>query len=166
MVARDRAEQWSPTKWPVSLRWQAAGRGPHTGGHCGGDHCPAERRGGTAELPVVAATQRWAKGHPPGEHAVVNVPADLAALFVHPSKLDGTMAAVGRTGGGAGLAEMLRPLQSADAARNTALMRFTASRDLWPDPGPTAGSQAVFSPSPGGCAAARAHPAGRRRGRS
>lgn len=155
MVARARAEQWSPTKWPVSFRWRllaaalilAATAVTMLALSNGGD-------GGTREVPVVAATQRWAEGHPPGEHAVVNVPADLAALFVHPSKLVGTMAAVDVPAGALVSPEMLHPLQGADAARDTALMRFSARRDLWPDPGPTAGIRAVFSPSPGGCAAA------------
>ncbi|MCY4273193.1 MAG: hypothetical protein OXF00_11175 [bacterium] len=116
----------------------------------------SRRDGPAAEVPAVAASQRWAAGHPPGRHAVVNVPADLAVLFVSSEELAGAVAAVDVPEGAMVSPQMLRRPQPGDASRTTALMQFSVSAELWPDPGPAAGSQAVFSSSPGGCAAALA----------
>ena len=155
MVARNRAEQWSPTKWPVSFRWRLLAAALIVVATAVAVIALSNSdKSDPPEASVVATTQRWAEGHPPGEHTLINVPADLAVLFVHPSKLDGTVAAVDVPAGALVSPDMLRPLEGTDAVRNTALMRFTASSDLWPDPGPIAGRRAVFSPTPGGCAAA------------
>ena len=154
MVGGDRAEQWAPKSWPVSFRWRLLAAALVLVATGVALVMLSNDGGSRAEVPVVAATQRWAEGHPPGEHAVLNVPVDLAALFVSPSKLDGMVAAVDVPAGALVSPQMLRPRDGADASPTAALMRFTASSDLWPHPGPTAGRRAVFSPSPGGCAAA------------
>ena len=154
MVTRSPREQWSPTSWPVSFRWRllaavivlAATAATIAALSRGGDD--------TVEVPVVAAVQQWPEGHPPGEHAGIKMPADLAALFVHPSELVGTVTTIDVPEGTLVSPRMLRPSQSGDDARTTALMRFAVTDEMWPEPGPAAGSRAVFSPSPGGCAAA------------
>ena len=113
-------------------------------------------RGGedTVEVPVVAAVHQWPEGHPPGEHSVIKMPADLAVFFVHPSGLVGTVTTIDVPEGTLVSPKMLRVSRSGDDARATALMRFAVSDEMWPEPGPAAGSRAVFSSSPGGCAAA------------
>lgn len=154
MVSPSKPEQWSPSSWPVSFRWRllaavvvvaltlitvfALSRGDEP----------------IPEVSVVAAAQRWPEGHPPGDHATVDMPADLAVLFAHPSDLADAVAAVDIPEGTLISPQMLRLRQSGDEARATALMRFTVNAELWPDPGPVAGDRAVFSPSPGGCAIA------------
>ena len=110
--------------------------------------------GDVAEVSAVAAAQRWPEGHPPGDHAIISVPADLAALFVGPLELEGTLVSVDVPEGTLISPQMLRSPQSGDDARTTSLMRFMVNADLWPDPGPAAGDRAVFSLSPGGCAVA------------
>lgn len=154
MVSPPNREQWTPSSWPVRFRWRLlaavvvlALTGITVFALSPGDEP-------ISEVSVVAAAQRWPKGHPPGDYATVNMPADLAVLFVHPSDLAGAVAAVDVPEGTLISPQMLRPRQSGDEARTTVLMRFTVNAELWPDPGPTAGDRAVFSPSPGGCAIA------------
>ncbi|WP_419928735.1 SAF domain-containing protein [Candidatus Poriferisocius sp.] len=106
------------------------------------------------EIPVVVASQRWTAGHPPGDLLIIDMPADRAAFFVHPSELAGVIAAVDVPEGTLVSPQMLRPRQSGDDTRRTTLMRFMVSDEMWPHPGPVPGSRAVFSASPGGCAAA------------
>ena len=154
MVSPPNREQWTPSSWPVSFRWRLLAALAVLA--LTSITVFALSRGGepNSEVSVVAAAQHWPKGHPPGDHATVKMPADLAVLFVHPSDLDGAVAAVDVPQGALVSPQMLRPRQSGDEARTTALLRFTVNAELWPDPGPVAGDQAVFSPSPGGCAIA------------
>ncbi len=154
MVSRPNPEQWSPTSWPVSFRWRLLAAALVLVATAAAIAALSRSGDDVVDVPVVAAAQRWTKGHPPGDHAIVNMPAPLAVLFVHPSELDGTMAAVDVPEGTLISPKMLRSRQSSDDARTTALMRFTVSDVIWPDPGPTPGDRAVFSSSPGGCAAA------------
>ena len=149
-----RSEQWSPTSWPVSFRWRLLAASLVLAATIAAIGALSHSGDDVTEVPVVAATQRWAEGHPPGGHATVAVPVGLAALFIRPSELAGTVAAVDVPEGTLVSPNMLRPLQNRGEARSATLMQFKVSDDLWPDPGPAAGSRAVFSPSPGGCAAA------------
>ena len=154
MVARPSKDQWSPTAWPVSFRWRLMATAVVLVATVAS--IAALSRGGedVAEVSVVAAAQRWPEGHPPGDYSIISVPADLAALFVGPLELEGTVASVDIPEGTLVSPQMLRSPQSSDDARTTSLMRFTVNSDLWPDPGPAAGDRAVFSLSPGGCAVA------------
>ena len=154
MVSRPRSEQWSPTSWPVSFRWRLLAAAVVLAATVAAIAALSRDSDKVAEVPVVAAAQRWPKGHPPGDHATVNVPVNLAVLFIHPSELADTVAAVDVPEGTLVSPKMLRSRQRGDDTRTTALMRFTVSDEMWADPGPTTGSRAVFSPSPGGCAAA------------
>ncbi|WP_419851074.1 hypothetical protein [Candidatus Poriferisocius sp.] len=154
MVADLRGKQWSPTSWPVSFRWRLLAAVIVLAATAVAIIALSRGDDAVAEAPVVIAGERWPAGHPPGNHATVSMPADMAVLFLHPSELADTVAAVDVPEGTLVSAKMLRPYRDRDDTRTTALMRFTVSADLWPDPGPTPGSRAVFSPSPGGCAAA------------
>lgn len=154
MVARPRKDQWSPAAWPVSFRWRLLATAVVLVATIAAIAALSRDGERTAEVSVVAASQRWPEGHPPGDHAIITVPADLAALFVGPLELEGTVVSVDIPQGTLVSPRMLRSRQSGDDARTTSLMRFTVNADLWPDPGPAAGDRAVFSPSPGGCAAA------------
>lgn len=153
MVSGPRSEQWSPTSWPVSFRWRLLAAAVVLAATATAIAALSRDSSDIVEVPVVAATQRWPQGHPPGEHATVNVPVSLAALFVGPSALADTVVAVDVPEGTLVSPKMLRPLPAEDN-RTAALMRFTVNDDLWADPGPVAGNRAVFSTSPGGCAAA------------
>lgn len=153
VVSGPRTEQWSPTSWPVSLRWRLLAAAVVLAATATAIAALSRDGGNVVEVPVVAATQRWPRGHPPGEYATVNVPVSLAALFVGPSELADTVAAVDVPEGTLVSPKMLHPLPAEDI-RTAALMRFTVNNELWADPGPTAGNRAVFSASPGGCAAA------------
>ena len=154
MVSGPSREQRSPTSWPVSLRWRLLAAGIVLTATIA--TIAALSRDGEAipDAPVVAASQRWTAGHPPGELLIIDMPADKAAFFVHPSELAGVIAAVDVPEGTLVSPQMLRPRQSGDDTRRTALMRFRVSAEMWPDPGPVPGSRAVFSASPGGCATA------------
>lgn len=154
MVSTPSAQQWSPSSWPVSLRWRISAAALVLAATIAVIFALSQGGETHPEVPVVAASQRWPKGHPPGEHSVISVPADLAPLFVGPAGLDGTVAAVDVPEGTLVSPQMLRSLQGDDGARITSLLRFTVNADMWPDPGPNAGSRAVFSPTPGGCAVA------------
>lgn len=147
-------EQWSPTSWPVSLRWRLLAAAVVLAATIATIASLSRDGDATPEVPVVAASQRWTAGHPPGELLIIDMPADKAAFFVHPSELAGVIAAVDVPEGTLVSPQMLRPHQSGDDTRRTALMRFRVSDDMWPHPGPVPGSRAVFSASPGGCAAA------------
>ena len=154
MVSRPGREQWSPTSWPVSLRWRLLAAAIVLAATVA-TIAALSRDGEVApEVPVVAVAQRWTAGHPPGEHAIIEMPADVAGFFVHPSELDGVVAAVDVPEGTLVSPQMLRARQRGDDTRRTTLMRFGVNDDLWPDPGPAPGKRAVFSSSPGGCAAA------------
>lgn len=154
MVSGPGREQWSPASWPVSLRWRLLAAAVVLAATVGSIAALSRDGEATPEIPVVAAGQRWNAGHPPGEHVVIGIPADLAPFFVRPSELAGAVAAVNVPEGTLISPKMLRPRQDSDDTRRTALMRFRVSDEMWPDPGPAPGSRAVFSPSPGGCAAA------------
>ncbi len=156
MVSGPSREQWSPTSWPVSLRWRLLAAAVVLAATFAAIAALSRDGGNTPEVPVVAAAQRWTAGHPPGEHATIDMPVDLAGFFVHPSELAGTVAAVDVPEGTLLSPQMLRLRQSGDDARRTTLMRFMVSKEMWPSPGPAPGDRAVFSPSPGGCAAALA----------
>ncbi|MCY4164339.1 MAG: hypothetical protein OXE93_09050 [bacterium] len=138
--------------WPVSLRWRllaALGVLAATAVaifllSLDGEEAP--------EVLVVATTQRWLEGYPVGDHALVPVPADLAALFAVPTDLEEQVAAVDVPEGSLVSPQMLRPVRPRDTSRQTTLMTFGVSAGLWPNPGPRAGDIAVFSSSPGGCA--------------
>ena len=154
MVNRPSSEQWSPASWPVSFRWRLLAAAIVLAATVAAMAALSRDGGGIAEVPVVAAAQRWPEGHPPGDHATVNMPVDLAVLFVSPSELAETVVAADVPEGTLVSPKMLRLRQSGDDTRTTTLMRFTVSDEMWADPGPAAGDRAVFSPSPGGCAAA------------
>ncbi len=156
MVSGPSREQWSPTSWPVSLRWRLLAAAVVLAATFAAIAVLSRDGGTTPEVPVVAAAQRWTAGHPPGEHAIIDMPIDLAGFFVLPSELAGTVTAVDVPEGTLISPQMLRPRQSGDDTRRTTLMRFRVSNEMWPDPGPAPGLRAVFSPSPGGCAAAMA----------
>ena len=153
-MSRPSFEQWSPASWPVSFRWRLLAAAIVLVGTFVTIFTLSRGDDPVTTVPVVAASQRWTEGHPPGEHAIVNVPADLAALFVRPAELTDIVVVVDVPEGTLISPHMLRRRQDVDGTRATALMQFTASAELWPDPGPVTGSRAVFSPSPGGCAAA------------
>lgn len=154
MVGAPSSQQWSPSSWPVSLRWRLLAAGIVLAATIATIAALSRDGQPIPEVPVVAASQRWAAGHPPGELLVIDMPADRAAFFVHPSELTGAIAAVDVPEGTLVSPQMLRPRQSGDDTRRTALMAFRVSHELWPHPGPVPGSRAVFSASPGGCAEA------------
>lgn len=154
MVSGPGREQWSPKSWPVSLRWRLLAAAVVLAATFAAIAALSRDGEATPEVAVVAAAQRWAAGHPPGEHVIIDMPAESADFFVRPSELAGAVAAVDVPEGTLVSPRMLRPRQSDDDARTSTLMRFRVSAEMWPDPGPSPGSRAVFSPSPGGCAAA------------
>ena len=154
MVTGLSREEWSPTSWPVSFRRRVFAALIVLAATAAAIFALSRDGDAVPEMPVVVTTQRWTAGHPPGDHASINMPANLAVLFIHPSELDGTVTAVDVPEGTLVSANMLRPHKTGDDVRTTALMRFTVSDELWPKPGPVAGNRAVFSSSPGGCAAA------------
>lgn len=154
MVTGSGRDQWSPTSWPVSIRWRLLAAVIVLAATIATIAALSRDSKAAPDIPVVAATQQWTAGHPPGEHAIVQMPADLAGFFVLPIELDGAVAAVDVPEGTLVSPHMLRPRQSGDVTRRTALMRFSVSDEMWPDPGPAPGSRAVFSPLPGGCARA------------
>lgn len=154
MVSGPGREQWSPTSWPVSIRWRLLAAGIILAATVATIAALSRSGDATPEVPVVAAGQRWAAGHPPGDLLIVDMPADKAAFFVRPSDLVGAVAAVDVPEGTLVSPQMLRPRRSGDDTRRTTLMRFRVSDEMWPHPGPMPGSRAVFSASPGGCAAA------------
>lgn len=154
VTRRPRKEQWSPAAWPVSFRWRLLAAAIVLALTVVAIVALSPGDEEQAEVAVVAAAQRWPEGHPPGEHATITVPADLAPLFVQPAELPDTVAAVDIPEGTLISTQMLRPRQSADNSRTTTLMRFTVHAELWADSGPEAGERAVFSSSPGGCATA------------
>lgn len=153
-MSGDRQEQWSPSSWPVSFRWRVLASAIVLAATVAAMAALSHDGGAIAEVPVVAAAQRWAEGYPPGDHTTINMPADLAVLFVHPSELADSVSAVEVPEGTLVSPKMLRPRRSDDRARTSTLMRFAVADETWPDPGPAPGDRAVFSPSPGGCAAA------------
>ena len=154
MVTGLSREEWSPTSWPVSFRRRVFAALIVLAATAAAIFALSRDGDAVPEVPVVVTTQRWTAGHPPGEHASIDLPADLAVLFTQPSELAGTMAAVDVPEGTLVSPNMLRPRQSGDDTGTTALMRFAVSDELWAEPGPVAGSRAVFSSSPGGCATA------------
>ena len=154
MVSRLRPEQWSPSSWPVSFRWRLLASAIVLAATVAAMAALSRDGDAIAEVAVVAAAQRWPEGHPPGDHTTINLPADLAVLFVHPSELADTVSAVDVPEGTLVSRKMLRPRRGDDRARSTTLMQFGVIDDMWPDPGPAPGDRAVFSPSPGSCAAA------------
>lgn len=156
MVNRPSREQWSPTSWPVALRWRLLAAAVVLVVTVVAIAALSRDGDDAAEVSVVVAAQRWAEGHPPGDHATVNMPADLAALFIQPSELTDAVAAVDVPEGTLVSPKMLRPKRTEDDNRTTALMRFMVSTEMWAGTGPAAGDRAVFSPSSGGCAAALA----------
>ena len=156
MVNRPNPGQWSPTSWPVAFRWRLLATAVVLVATVAVIAALSRDGEDVAEVAVVAAAQRWAEGHPPGDHATVNMPADFAALFVQPSELAEAVATVDVPEGTLVSPKMLRPRQRGDDNRMTALMRFMVSAEMWPGSGPAAGDRAVFSPSSGGCAAALA----------
>lgn len=156
MVNRPSRGQWSPASWPVSFRWRLLAAAIVLAATVATMAALSRDGEAAVQVPVVATAQRWPEGHPPGDHAIVNVPAELAVLFVDPSQLAGTVAAVDVPEGSLVSPKMLRNRQSGDDTRPTTLMRFAVSDERWPDPGPAAGNRAVFSSSPGGCATALA----------
>ncbi len=156
MVNRPSREQWSPSSWPVALRWRLLAAAVVLVATVAAIAALSRDGDDAAEISVVVAANRWAEGHPPGDHATVNMPADLAALFIQPSELADAVATVDVPEGTLVSPKMLRPRQSGDDNRTTALMRFMVSTEMWAGSGPTAGDRAVFSPSSGGCAAALA----------
>ena len=147
-------EQWSPTSWPVSLRWRLLAAGIVLAATVATIAALSRDGEPTPAVTVVAAAQRWTAGHPPGELLTIDMPAENAAFFVHPTELAGAIAAVDVPEGTLVSPQMLRPRQSGDDSRRTALMQFRVNGELWPHPGPAPGNRAVFSSSPGGCAAA------------
>lgn len=154
MVNRPRTEQWSPASWPLSFKWRLLAAAAVLAATLAAIFALSSNDRAEAKVPVVVASQRWVEGHPPGEQVILNVSADLAALLVRPSDLTDKVAAVDVPEGTLLSPKMLRQIQKEDSTRATALMQFSVSADLWPDPGPTTGRQAVFSPTPGGCAVA------------
>ena len=154
MVAPSSKDQWSPTAWPVSFRWRLLATAVILLVTIAAIAALSRDGEDAAEVPVVAASQRWPEGHPPGDHTIISVPADLAVLFVEPLDLEGTVVSVDVPEGTLVSPRMLRSRQSGDNSRTTSLMRFTVNAELWPDPGPAAGDRTVFSLSPGGCAVA------------
>ncbi len=156
MVNRPNSEQWSPTSWPVAFRWRLLATAVVLVATVAAIAALSRDGDDVAEVSVVVAAQRWAEGHPPGDHATVNMPADLAALFIQPSELAEAVAAVDVPESALVSPKMLRPRRSGDDNRKTALMRFMVSAEMWAGSGPAAGDRAVFSPYSGGCAAALA----------
>ena len=154
MVSPPTREQWSPLSWPVSFRWRLLAAAIVLALTAAAIFALSRGDEPTLEISVVAAAQRWPAGHPPGDHAVISVPADLAALFVKPSELVDMVASVDVPEGTLVSPSMLRPRHRDDGDRTTSLMRFKVNSERWPDPGPAPGRRAVFSLSPGGCAAA------------
>ena len=140
--------------WPVSIRWRLLAAAVVLAATVASIAALSRDGETTPQIPVVAAVQRWHAGHPPGEHVTVDVPTDIGAFFVHASELADAVAAVDVPEGTLVSPQMLRPRQVGDDTRKTALMQFRVSDEMWPDPGPDPGSRAVFSSSPGGCAAA------------
>lgn len=154
MVSGPGRDQWSPASWPVSLRWRLLAASIVLAATVATIAALSRDGDSISEVPVVAAAQRWTAGHPPGELLIIDMPADKAIFFVHPSEMDGAIAAVDVPEGTLVSPQMLRPRQRDDDTRRTTLMRFGVNDEMWPAPGPAPGNRAVFSSSPGGCAAA------------
>ncbi len=153
MVTRPEKDQWSPADWPVSFRWRLMAAGTVLVITVVTILALSDNDEGPVEVPVVATVERWVEGYPPGGHATVSVPADLAGLFITQPELDGTVATTDVPEGTLVSPAMLRPRPDEDNRRTT-LIRIGANHEMWSGDGPYAGARAVFAATPGGCAVA------------
>ncbi|WP_419919394.1 hypothetical protein [Candidatus Poriferisocius sp.] len=153
MVTLPEKDQWSPAAWPVSFRRRLLAAGVVLVATVLAIVALSGSGEDAAEIPVVAAAERWVEGHPPGEHVTMSMPADLAALFTDPSELDSTVVTTDVPEGTLVSPAMLRPRPD-DNNRRTALIRIEANHEMWSGAGPYPGARAVFAGTPGGCAVA------------
>ncbi len=157
MVSGTEQASWSPTSWPVSFRRRLLATAVVLVATLVTIIALSRDGEGYREVSVVATTQRWPAGFPPGEHATVDVPTNLAVLFVRPADLADTVVTVEIPAGTLISPGMLRPRQGESGqgdARTTSLLDFTVNAAMWPAPGPQPGRRAVFAAAPGGCAVA------------
>ena len=102
---------------------------------------------------AVVAAERWRVGGEPGAFMTVAVPQPLGGFFVAPEDLAGMVPAADVVEGTVLSPSLLMPAPP-PRGRGTVPLRLEVDASLWPDPGPQAGSDAVLSTVPGGCAAA------------
>ena len=102
---------------------------------------------------AVVAAERWRVGSEPGAFLTVAVPQPLGGFFVAPEDLVGMVPAADVAEGTVLSPALLMPAPP-PRGRGTVPLRLEVDASLWPDPGPQAGSDAVLSTGPGGCAAA------------
>ena len=102
---------------------------------------------------AVVAAERWRVGSEPGAFLTVAVPQPLGGFFVAPEDLVGMVPAADVAEGTVLSPSLLMPAPP-PRGRGTVPLRLEVDASLWPGPGPQAGSDAVLSTVPGGCAAA------------
>ena len=96
----------------------------------------------TQVVGVLYASEPWPRGTV-GEVLVLDVPGDLAPLFVTPDGIGNSVAAIDIPRGTFLTAEMLRPPGPLLGQEGLTSLRLVAASDLWPAPGPSGGDEAV-----------------------
>ena len=139
-------------EWPLAFKLRAAGVAAvvvlvlAAVFFFGGDEDP--------ELfPVPVASERWVADRPVGGWAPIEAHATVAALAAPLSEFAvERVAAVNVPAGTIVTRDMLRPVGSAAVGEDSATVWITADLTRWHG-GAAAGEAAVFSQTPGGCAA-------------
>lgn len=106
-----------------------------------------------AVVGVLFATEPWPRGTV-GEVVVIDVPESLAPLFVTPDGLGNSVAALDIPRGTFITAEMLRPPGPLLGQEGLTSLRLVVASNLWPDPGPASGDEAVVGIAAEACAIA------------
>ncbi|MDE0137335.1 MAG: hypothetical protein OXM57_14590 [bacterium] len=106
-----------------------------------------------AVVGVLFASEPWPRGTA-GEVVVIDVPESLAPLFVTPDGLGNSVAALDIPRGTFITAEMLRPPGPLPGQGELTSLRLAVASNLWPDPGPAGGDQAVVGVAAEACALA------------
>ncbi|MDE0375079.1 MAG: hypothetical protein OXK16_03840 [bacterium] len=106
-----------------------------------------------AVVGVLFATEPWPRGTA-GEVVVIDVPESLAPLFVTPDGLGNSVAALDIPRGTFITAEMLRPPGPLLGQEGLTSLRLGVASNLWPDPGPASGDEAVVGIAAEACAIA------------
>lgn len=104
-----------------------------------------------AVVGVLFASEPWPRGTV-GEVVVIDVPESLAPLFVTPDGLGNSVAALDIPRGTFITAEMLRPPGPLLGQEGLTSLRLVVASDLWPDPGPASGDEAVVGIAAEACA--------------
>ncbi|MYB45368.1 MAG: hypothetical protein F4X74_10565 [Acidimicrobiia bacterium] len=104
-----------------------------------------------AVVGVLFASEPWPRGTV-GQVVVIDVPESLAPLFVTPDGLGNSVAALDIPRGTFITGQMLRPPGLLLGQEGLTSLRLVVAADLWPDPGPASGDEAVVGIAAEACA--------------